>query len=101
MLQGYDIQKLEEQIFALEAEDDISGYLKVSPICVIHVNHFKDFCFFSPTILHLFLRTYQAVFSDSNPFEAHPHYRLYPFVKEVPQLIHRGFPSYTESWLTP
>ncbi|MGA9318166.1 MAG: hypothetical protein WBL44_00115 [Nitrososphaeraceae archaeon] len=34
---------------------------------------------------------HQIVFSDSNPFEARPHYRLYPFVKEMPQLANGGF----------
>ena len=49
-------------------------------ILVIHVNYFKDFC--SLVLLNFTsLRTHQDASSDSNPCEAHPHYRLYPLLR--------------------
>ena len=35
------------------------GNQKCKPICVIHVNYFKDFCFFGPIIIHTSLSTHQ------------------------------------------
>ena len=46
-------------------------------------------------VIFLFIHLHICLFveTDTYPSEAFPHYHLYPFVKELPQLDPRGFPS--------